>query len=152
MILQRERNRLVIELFQSAEKCRYPRPLIILMRTENTGKTLLTVEWNPRELPAVIIEKSWRETYAAPCSYIRQGRIMICAVEIVDLSCPDQPVLDSLQCRRGSAAHHQGPALQIFPGDQIFSSKGIIPLCNQVNMALKEIMDMDPGNLLRLFL
>ena len=94
MILQRERNRLVIELFQSAEKCRYPRPLINLMRTENTGEILLTVEWNPRELSAVIIEKSWRETYAAPCRHSRQGRIVICAVEIINFATADESVLD----------------------------------------------------------
>ena len=74
------------------------------------------------------------------------------AVEIVDLPRSDQPVLDSLQCRRGSASDHQGPAVQILFSDQVPVRKGVVPLRDQVDVALKEVVDMDAGDLPGLFL
>lgn len=105
---------------------------------ENAGEALRAIERNPGKLSAVIIEESRSQTYTPSGSNICERGVMIRTVEIVDLPCCDQPVLDSLQCRRRAAANHQSPSIQIFFGDQVFGSERIVPLRDQIDMAVKE--------------
>ena len=97
---QRKRNCVLIKLFQRIQESSDARPIIISVGAENAGKALPAVKGNPGELPAVIIEESRCKADAPPGSYIGESRVVVRAVEIVDLPCSDQPVLDCFQRRR----------------------------------------------------
>ena len=116
---QREGHSFRIQPFQRTDKRLYTGPVVVPVRTEYTGEAFLAVKRNPGKLPAVIIEESWRQAYAPPGGYICKRGIVVGAVKIVDLPCSDQPVLDSPQCRRRSAANHQSPSIQILLRDQV---------------------------------
>ena len=136
---------------QHAEKSLETGPVIILVGAQNTGEAFLTVEGDPGKLAAVIIEEAGGQTHSPSGSHIRKRCIVVFAVEIVKFPCADQPVLDSFQCGRRTSANHQGLSIQIFFSDQVFFCQGIIPPGDQVNMALKQIMHTDSGNLFCLF-
>ena len=116
------------------------------MRAEHTGKALPAVERDPRELPAVIVQEPRREAHAAAGGNIRERRVVIGAVEVVDLPGGDQAVLHGLQRRRRPAADHQRAPVEIFLRDTVFLSERIVPLRDQINAAFKQVMDADVLN------
>ena len=77
---------------------------------------------------------------------------MIRTVEIPDLPGVDQSVLDRLQRGRRTAAHHQGASVEILFPDDILSGERIVFVRDQIDAAFKQLMDGDPGDLLRLLL
>ena len=77
---------------------------------------------------------------------------MVGAVEVMDHSGADQSVLDRPERLGETTAHHQRPAIKILFSDQILVRQGIIPVRDQVNPALKQVVDLDAGHLPRLLL
>ena len=150
--LQGESNGVFVQLLQYVEERFQTRPVVFPVRAQDTGEAFLTVEGDPGELPAVVIEEPGSQADTSPCSHIRKRGVVIRTVEIVDLPCSDQPVLYSFQRRRGSAPDHQSPAIQVLFSDQVPACKGIVPLRDQIDVALKEAVDMNAGDLPGLFL
>ena len=122
------------------------------MRTKDTGETLGAVKGDPCKLSAVVVQKSRRQADAPSGGYIDPRRIMVGAVEVMDLSGADQPVLDRPERLGGTAAHHQRPAIKVLFADQVLVRQGIIPVRDQVDPALKKVVDLDAGHLPRLLL
>ena len=77
---------------------------------------------------------------------------MVRAVEIVDPSGSDQTVLDSPERIGRAAAHHEGPAIEVFLVDQVLLGQRIVCLRNQVNVTRIEVMHGDARDLPCLFL
>ena len=57
-------------------------PTILAVGAENAGEAFGAVEGNPRELPAVVVQKAGRETDTAACRHVGQRGIVIGTVEI----------------------------------------------------------------------
>ena len=115
--LQGESNGVFVQLLQCVEGCFETGPAVFSVRAQDTGEAFLTVEGDPGELPAVVIEEPGSQADTSPRSHIRKRGVVIRAVEIVDLSCSDQPMLYCLQRRGRSAPDHQSPAIQVLFGD-----------------------------------
>ena len=92
------------------------------MGAKDTGEGFFAVKGNPCELAAVVIEKTGRKTDPSARSYIGERCIVVRAVEILDLTGTDQPVLDRLQGRRGSSAYHQCASVEICLLNEVFRS------------------------------
>ena len=120
------------------------------MGTQNTGKRLFAVIGNPCELAAVVVEETRSEAYAFSGGNICKGCIVIRTVEIPNLSSAYQSVLDSLQRRRRTTAHHQGAPVEILFPDDVLSGERVGSVRDQIDAAFKQLMDSDPGDLLRL--
>ena len=80
------------------------------------------------------------------------GCIMISAVIVIDVSGTDQPMLNCFQRLRRSSAYHQRPSIQILFADKVFTGKRVILVCDQIDPAFKEVVDLDTCDLFRLFL
>ena len=122
------------------------------MRAENAGKALGTVKGDPGKLPAVVVQEAGSETYAAPGGHVGERGIVVGTVEIVDPAGADQTVLHRLQRRGRTAADHQRAAKEILPCDEVFSGQRIIPPRDQIDAALKQLMDLDTRDLPHLLL
>ena len=120
------------------------------MSDEDAGEGLRAVEGDPRELTAVVVQKTRRETDPPSRRYVHEGGIVVRAVEIAELSRADQPVLDRPQCRRGSASDHQRPTVKVFLPHEILLCERVVPVGDQVDPALEEVIDRNPRDLLRL--
>ena len=117
------------------------------MGAEDTGEFFLTVKGNPRELAAVVIQEAGRETDAPLGGYVYTGGVVVGAVEIIDLSGAYQPPLNGLQRGGGPAAHHQSAPVEIALPDKVFLRQGVIQPDDEVNPALKQVVDGDAGDL-----
>ena len=126
--------------------------MILLMRTKDAGETLLAVKRDPRELSAVIVQKAGGQANTASGGDIGQRGIMICAVEVADLPGDDQAVLNGFQCLRRTAAHHQRPAVKVILADEFLPCQRIVFVCDQIDPALEQVVDLDARDLLCLFL
>ena len=120
-LLHRKRNSLFVEFFQQAQKRLKRFSVVILMRAKNAVEMLLTIKRNPCELSAVIVQKTGRKTDSASGCDVRERCVVIRTVEIVNFPRLNQSVLDFSQRERGSAAHHQRPAVKIGLGYNAFA-------------------------------
>lgn len=111
---ERECNRFGVQFFENCDKRRKRFSVIVPVSAENTGKTLLAVERDPRELTAVIVQKSGSEAHAALRRDIGARRIVVRTVEIIDLPRCDKTVLNCAQRLGRAASDHQRPAVKIF--------------------------------------
>ena len=68
---------------------------------------------------------------------------MVRAVKIIDFSGTDQSVLNVFKGRRRTASHHQRPAIQVLFADQILVCQGIIFICDQIDTAFKQVVDLN---------
>ena len=123
-LLQREGHRVPIQALQHAQEGPERRPPVIPMGTQDAGKSLFAVKGDPGELAAVVVQETRRQADAASGGHVDPRRIMVGAVEIFDFPGADQAVLDRPQRRRGAAADHQRPAVEIFLADQVFPARG----------------------------
>ena len=140
--LQRKGNRLPIKLFQDPKEGTQTFSLVLFVCTHDTGKTLTTIKRDPGKLSAVIIQETWRQADPAPRGNIGKGCVMIGAVEVIDLPRADQAVLNRAERQGRAAADHQGPAIEVLLADQVLACKRIIPVGDEVNFALKKIVDL----------
>ena len=97
--LQRKCHRIAVQLLQHIEKSPEGWPVVILVGAEDAGKALLAVEWDPRKLAAVVVQKARRKANTASGCHVGQCGVVVGAVEIAYLPGGDQPVLDRLQGR-----------------------------------------------------
>ena len=67
---QRKRHRLAVQPLQNSDERRGALPPVPLMADEDAGEGLFAVKGYPRELPAVIVQKSRRKADAASGSHI----------------------------------------------------------------------------------
>ena len=100
----------------------------------------------------MIVQKARSKAYPASGGHICQSGIVISAVEVIDFPGADQAMLNRFQGLRGASAYHQCPPVQVLFADQIFTGKRIIFICDQVDPAFKQVVDLDTGNLSGLFL
>ena len=121
------------------------------MRAKDTGEGFLAVKGYPRELAAVIVQKTGRQADASSGGHVGKGRVMVRTVEILYPPGADQPMLHRLQRRRRAAAHHQGASIEIFLPDEILFRQRICFVRDQIDAAFKQIMHRDAGDLSRLF-
>ena len=84
--LKRKCYSFTIQPFQQVKEICEGSTLIILMCAKNAGKAFFAVKWYPCKLSAVIVQKTRRKTYPAPCRNIGECGIVVGAVEIVDLT------------------------------------------------------------------
>ena len=125
--------------------------MIRFVRTQNTGKSFFAVKRNPRKLTAVVVKKSGRKANPSACRNIGKRCIVVGAVEIRDFAGADQPVLNSLQRRRRTAADHQRSSVKVAFGDQILLGERIIPAGYQIDPAFKQFVCFDIRYLFCLF-
>ena len=96
-LLQWKCHRISVQLLQHIEKSLEGGSVVILVGAEDAGKALLAVEWDPRELAAVVVQKARCQANTAAGCHIGQCGVVVRAVEIAHLPGGDQPVLDRLQ-------------------------------------------------------
>ena len=121
------------------------------MRTKDTGEGFPAVKRYPRELAAVIVQKTGRQTDTSPGGHVGEGRVVIRTVEILYFPGADQSMLHRLERRRRAAAHHQGAPVKILLPDEILFRQRIGFVRDQIDAAFKQVMHRDAGDLSRLF-
>ena len=96
MLSKRKCDSVFIQRFESIQESCDARPVIFFVCAQTAGEAFFTVEGDPCELPAVIIQESRRKTDSASGSHIGKRCIMVCAVEVIQPPGAGQPVLNSL--------------------------------------------------------
>ena len=151
-LLQRERHRFGVQLFEERDKRRKRFSAVVPVRAENAGKALPAVERDPGKLAAVIVQETRSKAHAALRRDVGARRIVIGAVEVIDVPGTDQAVLDRSQRLRRTASHHQRPSIQILFFHQVLFCQRIVFICDQIDPAFEQVVDFYARDLFCLFL
>ena len=146
--LDRKVGAVAVHLLEAFDKFPDVFSRVPLMGIEGAGQFFFRIEGRPGKGAAVAVEKARSDADAAVGGDVGQGRVVVGAVEVIDVDLLDDLLLQGPEDGRRAAADHEGAAREVSGRDLFFVSQGIVAFADDVEAAVKEVVLDDVGDAL----